>query len=108
MFKRFAATAVATVMFALPACSGHAADVESMKVRCRARGSSELSVDTSNVAVEYEGKRGDGTHAVNATVFVDGREETFQCIFCRSGRRLLQFTVDESRDGPDAVEIDTE
>lgn len=108
MVQRLAAIALITAMFALPALSGHAADVESMKERCRERASNELLVDTSDVAVEYEGKRDDGTHAINGTASVDGREETFRCTFCRSGRRLLEFAVDEPRDDPDAVESDSE
>jgi len=95
MLKRFAAIAIATAMFALPALADNAADVvESMKERCLWRASNELMADTSEITVEYGGKLDDGNHAINGTAFVDGREETFRCTFCRSGRRLLEFAVD--------------
>jgi len=52
--------------------------------------------------VKYEGKRDDGSHFVNGTIFIGDTAEFFQCSYAETGRRLLDFWAKE-RSWPDFV-----
>jgi hypothetical protein len=62
---------------------------------CRVRAGDEFRTRLPNIETKYEGQRTDGTHAVNGTARFDGRTRTFQCSFNRSGRRIVEFVVNE-------------
>jgi hypothetical protein len=65
-----------------------------MRATCRRRAASEFRVQAGTVQVTtYEGQRVDGTHAVNGSANVRGRNRTFQCSFDRSGTRIIRFVV---------------
>lgn len=48
----------------------------------------------------YEGQRTDGTHAVNGTIYLENRSETFQCSYASDGETMVDF-VAEGKSWPD-------
>ena len=42
----------------------------------------------------YEGKRTDGTHAVNGTIYMENRSETFQCSYAGDGVTMVDFIAE--------------
>lgn len=90
--------AVSTAIFAgfafvsLPA---HADTPAIMMQKCRDRAAKVFRVRMPDVETKYEGQRTDGSHAVNGTAFLEGRQETFQCSFDRTGAKIVQFVVNE-------------
>ncbi len=67
--------------------------VSRMKAQCRNRAHQILRTRLPNIDTKYEGRRVDGTYAVNGTAYVRRRRETFQCSFDRTGRRIIRFIV---------------
>lgn len=64
----------------------------SMLDSCRSYASGHLRIPAGIINVTYEGRRTDGTHAVNG----DSETEpplTFQCSFAPDGQRIAQFTL---------------
>jgi len=80
----------------------HAATPARMMQECRIRAGEVLRTRLPNIETKYEGQRTDGTHAVNGTARFDGRTETFQCSFNRSGRRIINFAVNQPSSGTSA------
>ncbi len=74
-----------------------------MMQECRVRAHEVLHTRLPDIDTKYEGQRTDGTHAVNGTAWIRGRTETFQCSFNRSGRRIIQFIVNEPAGGQAAA-----
>ena len=70
-----------------------------MMQECRVRAGQALRTRQPNVDTKYEGQRTDGTHAVNGVARFDGRVETFQCSFNRSGNRIVNFIINRSNAG---------
>ena len=64
-----------------------------MMAQCRDRASNVFHTRMPNVDTKYEGQRTDGTHAVNGTVYLRQKEETFQCSFNSAGDDIVQFIV---------------
>jgi hypothetical protein len=79
-----------------------AATPERMMQECRVRAGEVLSTRLPNIETKYEGQRTDGTHAVNGTARFDGRTETFQCSFNRSGHQIIKFVVNQPNGGSSA------
>lgn len=79
-----------------------AATPERMMQECRVRAGEVLRTRLPNIETKYEGQRTDGTHAVNGTARSNGRTETFQCSFNRSGRRIINFVVNQPSGGSSA------
>lgn len=77
----------------LPALPARADTPREMMAECRVRAHEELRARLGDIETKYEGRRTDGTHAVNGTAQGHGRTETFQCSFDRSGRRIARFIV---------------
>lgn len=48
---------------------------------------------------KYEGQRTGGTHAVNGTIYLEGRRETFQCSYSAAGDTMVDFYA-EGRSWP--------
>lgn len=76
-----------------PAAAFAQATPETMMAQCRARAAQTLGARLPDIETKYEGRRTDGTHAVNGTLRAGGRERTFQCSFGRDGRRIVQFVA---------------
>jgi hypothetical protein len=92
--KPFVAKAlVVAAVLASAAEAVHAADVDNMLRECQVRASAIFGTELYAVKVKYEGQRTDKTHAVNGSVFVRGRHETFQCNFEPDGFEWRQFIV---------------
>ena len=49
--------------------------------------------------VQYQGQRTDGTHAINGTIFLETRSETFQCSYNAAGNTMVDFWT-EGRSWP--------
>ncbi|MGE0054730.1 MAG: hypothetical protein AB7S74_11005 [Hyphomicrobium sp.] len=100
--------------FLLPAIfsvtSAQAMTSSQMMQECRIRAGHEFRTRLPNIDTKYEGQRVDGTHAVNGTAIFDGRTETFQCSFNRSGNKIIKFVVNKksgsATQGPDAPSYD--
>jgi len=73
--------------------AAHANTPNEMMAECRVRAHEELRVRVPDIDTKYEGRRTDGTHAVNGTAQGHGITETFQCSFDRSGRHITRFVV---------------
>jgi hypothetical protein len=82
-----------SIAFDFLAGLAHAADIESMRMKCSARAAKALRVGADAVEAKYEGQRTDMTHAVNGSAVVRGASKTFQCSFERTGRRITKFIV---------------
>jgi hypothetical protein len=80
-----------SIAFGFLAGLAHAADIESMRMKCSARAAKALRVGADAVEAKYEGQRTDVTHAVNGSAVVRGASKTFQCSFERTGRRITKF-----------------
>jgi hypothetical protein len=66
-----------------------AADPSQMMTMCNTYAAKHLHVSTSDIlSVEYEGKRTDGTHAVNGTA---ANGQTFQCSFNSKGSHVVKW-----------------
>lgn len=85
--------------------AAHARTPERMMQDCRVRAHEVLHARLPDIQTKYEGQRTDGTHAVNGTVWMRGRTETFQCSFNRSGREIVQFIVNKPTEGPGATQL---
>lgn len=70
-----------------------AASPRTMMAQCRERAHQILRTRLPNIETKYEGQRTDGTHAVNGSAFIHGRQETFQCSFNRNGGKIVQFVI---------------
>lgn len=44
--------------------------------------------------MQYNGRRVDGTHAINGRIFLETRYEDFACSFDRTGRKMTEFFVE--------------
>jgi hypothetical protein len=75
-----------------------------MMQECRLRAHEVMHVRLPDIETKYEGQRTDGTHAVNGTAFLRGRQETFQCSFDRSGREIIQYIVNQPSGGSSSTE----
>lgn len=82
------------------ASTAFAATPAQMMQECRVRAGQVLKTRLPNIETKYEGQRTDGTHAVNGTARFNGRTETFQCSFNRSGRQIVRFVVNKPTAGP--------
>jgi len=91
------------IHFAIALCFqgslGHAGNIESMTTKCSARAAKTLHAAADGVDVKYEGRRVDGTHAVNGSAAVRGETKTFQCSFERTGQRITKFIVNAGQSG---------
>lgn len=94
---------VVTGFYAAP--DAHARTPERMMQECRNRAHEVLHVRLPDVETKYEGQRTDGTHAVNGTAWLRGRQETFQCSFDRPGREIIQFVVNQPSEPPAAQQL---
>jgi aerobic-type carbon monoxide dehydrogenase small subunit (CoxS/CutS family) len=84
-------TKVVTIAFVAfgTAQAALAADQAQMMSTCNTYAAHHLHVSTSDIAtLSYEGKRVDGTHAVNGSTT---RGQTFQCSFNRSGSHVVKW-----------------
>jgi len=90
-FSRFITPGL--MLAALAAQPALASTPEHMMAQCRNRAHNELRIRLPDIDTKYEGQRTDGTHAVNGTASVQGRNETFQCSFDRAGNRIVHFVV---------------
>ncbi len=68
---------------------------DSMMDECRAFATTVFQADPGAIRVKYEGRRTDGTHAVNGSV----RDLTFQCSFRRNGYYIEQIYVNNPNPG---------
>lgn len=84
--------------------AAHAADTARMIDQCRSRAAKSLGAAADSIAVKYEGQRTDGTHAVNGSASVGGRERTFQCSFNKAGTKIARFVVNKQAAGATAAE----
>lgn len=75
--------------------AAHAADTAQLLDQCRARAAKGLGAAPDGIELKYEGQRTDGTHAVNGSASVGGRERTFQCSFNKAGTRIAKFVVNK-------------
>jgi hypothetical protein len=93
MNHRFTTT-IAAALLSLSAVATQASQLtDNMVSECRVRAASIFGTEVDAVEVKYEGQRTDKSHAVNGSVFVRGRNETFQCSFARDGYTWQQFVV---------------
>jgi len=73
--------------------AGHAvlaADQSTMMATCNTYAAKHLQVSTSDILdLKYEGRRTDGTYAVNGTA---ANGQTFQCSFNKAGTKVLHWS----------------
>ncbi len=103
--KLFIASIATVVTGIYSAPDAHARTPERMMQECRNRAHEVLHVRLPDVETKYEGQRTDGTHAVNGTAWLRGRQETFQCSFDRRGREIIQFVVNQPSEPPSAQQL---
>jgi hypothetical protein len=82
--------ALITFAVALPA---EAATPGRMMAVCRNHAHDVFKLRLPDIETKYEGRRKNGTHAVNGTAWRDGKTMTFQCSFDKRGRRITRFVV---------------
>jgi len=58
---------------------------------CRSASQGFFQDFEARLDTKYEGQRTDGTHAVNGTIFLEGRRETFQCSYNAAGDTMVDF-----------------
>lgn len=66
---------------------------EAMISLCADRAAQIFNLPAPSFDVKYQGRRTDGTHAVNGSAFVRGKAETFQCSFNTDGATIARFIV---------------
>ncbi|NDW45290.1 SH3 domain-containing protein [Ruegeria sp. PrR005] len=71
------------------AASGQSA--EFMRNECSSAGQTYFRDFTAATEMQYNGRRVDGTHAVNGRIFLETRFEDFACSYDPTGRRIVEF-----------------
>jgi hypothetical protein len=71
-----------------------------MVSNCQFEAAKRFQSDVARTTAKYQGRRTDGTHAVNGTIRKGKRLSTFQCNFGRNGVRLLSFITNASQAQP--------
>lgn len=52
---------------------------------------------TASTKMQYNGKRSDGTHAINGTIYLETRAADFACSYNSSGRKMTEFYAEGRR-----------
>ncbi|MBF9058453.1 SH3 domain-containing protein [Rhodobacterales bacterium HKCCSP123] len=62
-----------------------------MMNECSSAGQTYFRDFTARTAMQYNGQRVDGTHAINGRIYLETRFEDFACSYDRNGRRMVDF-----------------
>lgn len=103
--KRGLTVAAGLVALGGLAVAAQARTPDRMMQDCRVRAHEVLHARMPDIETKYEGQRTDGTHAVNGTAWMRGRQETFQCSFDRRGREIVQFVVNKPTESHGATQL---
>lgn len=79
---------------ALAGAAAQAQSVDFMQNECSSVAQTFYRDFTAATAMQYNGRRVDGTHAINGTIYLEARAADFACSYNSSGRRMVEFFAD--------------
>jgi uncharacterized protein YgiM (DUF1202 family) len=79
---------------ALAGAAAQAQSIDFMQNECSSVAQTFYRDFTATTAMKYNGRRVDGTHAINGTIYLETRAADFACSYNSSGRRMVEFFAD--------------
>ncbi|MCT8329364.1 SH3 domain-containing protein [Albidovulum sediminis] len=84
----------ALACLALTATEAPAQSVDFMQNECSSVAQTFYRDFTAATEMQYNGRRVDGTHAINGRIYLETRAADFACSYNSSGRRMVEFVAE--------------